>query len=109
MIALRKQHPAFRMGDADAVREHLHFLEATDANGSQLGNVVAWELTDFAGGDEWETIIVVLNASKQMAEVALPEGTFTAVVYDGQVNLSGTLTMSEKAHILPQSALILHN
>lgn len=109
MIALRKQHPAFRMGDADAVREHLHFLEATDANGSQLGNVVAWELTDFAGGDEWETIIVVLNASKQMAEVALPEGTFTAVVYDGQVNLSGTLTMSEKAHVLPQSALILHN
>lgn len=109
LITLRKQHPAFRMGDADQVREHLHFLDATDADGLKLDNVVAWQLSGFAGDDEWENIIVVLNASKQMAHVMLPEGEFTAVVYDGKVRPESTLTMTATANVLPQSALILHN
>jgi len=109
MITLRKQHPAFRLGKADEVREHLRFIDATDGQGDVLGNVVAWQLCDFAGGDEWENIIVVLNASKQMAEVQLPEGEFTAVVYDGKVRFESTLTYTEKARVLPQSAMILHN
>lgn len=109
LITLRKQHPAFRMGSADEVREHLHFLDATDAEGNKLSGVVAWQLSGYAGDDEWENIIVVLNASKQMAHVMLPEGEFTAVVYDGKVRPESTLTMTATANVLPQSALILHN
>lgn len=101
MIALRKAHPAFRLGSAAEVLEHLEFLPAPEC-------VVAYRLKDFAGGDEWEDIIVVLNAQREMVNIPLPEGEYTAVVYDGKVNLDGFMTFAESANVLPQTALVLH-
>ena len=65
LIALRKAHPAFRLGDADQVREHLEFLDAPDG-------VVAWRLTGHAGGDPCEEIVVVINSRKEAVSVTVP-------------------------------------
>ena len=43
LIALRKHHPAFRLGDAHLVRKHLEFLDAPKG-------VVAFRLKDYAFG-----------------------------------------------------------
>lgn len=65
LIALRKAHPAFRLGDADLVREHLEFLQAPSGT-------VAWRLTGHAGGDPCEEIIVIVNSRKEPVTLEIP-------------------------------------
>jgi pullulanase len=99
---LRRNHPAFRLGNADLVRKHLEFLEAPEA-------VVAFRLKGYAGRDDWRDIIVILNANKTAVEVTIPEGSYTVVCCDGQIVESGLGTLEgTKALVDPQSALIMH-
>lgn len=103
LIALRKNHPAFRLGSADLVRKHLEFLEAPK-------NVVAYRLKNYAGRDDWRDIIVILNANKESTEVTIPQGSYTVVCCDGVIREEGLSTIdSNKAVVDPQSALIIHN
>ena len=103
LIQLRKNHPAFRLGNADLVRKHLEFLEAPKG-------VVAFRLKNYAGRDDWRDIIVILNANKTSVEVSIPEGNYTVVCCDGQINEQGLGTLKgNKAIADPQSAIIIHN
>ena len=103
LIQLRKNHPAFRLGNADLVRKHLEFLDMPQG-------VVAFRLKNYAGRDDWRDIIVVLNANKADTEVSIPEGCYTIVCCDGQINEQGLGTLQgNKAVVDPQSALIIHN
>jgi pullulanase len=102
LIRLRHNHPAFRLGNADLVRKHLEFIDAPEA-------AVAFRLKGYAGRDDWRNIIVILNAGKQPATVAIPEGAYTVVCRDGQISESGLGELSgSQATVTPQSALILH-
>ena len=70
---------------------------------------MAYRLKDYAGGDEWCNIVVILNTNKQATEVAIPEGSYTIVVCDGHINERGLGTLQgSKALVDPQSALILY-
>lgn len=115
MIALRKAHPAFRLGDADLVREHLEFIDVTTDNVTRDAKVtpdcvLGFRLKNHAGGDEWEEIVVLFNANRQAVNADLPtDATYTAVVMDGKVNPEGLATFTGKVRIPAQSALILHN
>ena len=103
LIQLRKNHPAFRLGNADLVRKHLEFLEAPKG-------VVAFRLKNYAGRDDWRDIIVILNANKTSVEVSIPEGSYTVVCCDGQINEQGLGNLKgNKAIADPQSAIIIHN
>ena len=103
LIALRKNHPAFRLGNADLVRKHLEFLDAP-------AGIVAYRLKNYAGRDDWRDIIVILNANKADVEVTIPNGDYTIVCSDGCINEEGMgILQGEKAVVSPQSALILHN
>ena len=103
LIALRKHHPAFRLGSADLVRKHLEFLQTDDC-------LVAFRLKNYAGRDDWRNIIVVLNASKESQSVRIPKGTYTVVCCDGIINEQGLGTCSgSEVTVNPQSALIIHN
>ena len=103
LIALRQHHPAFRLGNADLVRKHLEFLDMPEG-------LIAYRLKNYAGRDDWRDIIVILNASKSDQEVTIPEGTYTVVCCDGQINEQGLGTLQgSKAVVDAQSALIIHN
>lgn len=105
LIALRKSHPAFRLGNADLVKKHLEFLDAPK-------QVVAYRLKNYAGRDRWRNIIVVLNASKKAETVSIPKGKYTVVCANGVINL-GTKGLETFEHnqvtVDPQSALIIHD
>lgn len=103
LIALRKAHPAFRMGDAETVRRHLHFTDIADGAG-----VVAFTIDGAAVGDEWKTIVVVLNANRYDVETSLPAGEFRVACADGQCPYAGTETIQEIAVTAAQSAQILY-
>jgi pullulanase len=101
LIQLRKDHPAFRLGSAEKVRRHLTFLEAPDC-------VVAYRLHDLQGIDPWQEIIVILNANREAQAISVPEGEYTVVCCDGQIDQQSTETVQGgKVVVDGQSALIL--
>ena len=103
LIALRKHHPAFRLGDAHLVRKHLEFLDAPKG-------VVAFRLKDYAGRDDWRNIVVILNANREQVAVSLPKATYTIVCQNGAINEASTNKLfGRRALVAPQSAMILHD
>ena len=103
LIQLRKNHPAFRLGNADLVRKHLEFIDTPET-------VVAFRLKNYAGRDDWRNIIVMLNASKEAVEITIPDGRYTIVCCDGNINENGLGTITgTKTVVDSQSALIIHD
>ena len=102
LIALRKHHPAFRLGSAELVRKHLEFLDTPES-------VVAFRLKDLNGIDEWQSIIVILNASTHSQKISISKGPYTIVCRNGQINEQGLGTFRGTSTTVPPcSALILH-
>ena len=82
LIQLRKNHPAFRLGNADLVRKHLEFLPSPSCT-------VAFRLRDYAGRDDWRSIIVVLNSNKSAQTINIPEDRYTIVCKGGRIDERG--------------------
>ena len=82
LIALRRHHPAFRLGDANLIRQHLSFLPTQP-------NLVGFILTGHAGGDVWDNIVVVFNANNEARKVTVPKGRYTIVASNGTINETG--------------------
>ena len=103
LIALRRNHPAFRLGDANLVRKHLEFLDAPSG-------VVAFMLKNYAGRDDWRNIIVILNPKREVVTVNIPKAMYTVVCKDGAINEDSTEKIfGRRTTVNPQSALILHD
>ncbi len=104
LIALRKNHPAFRLGSADLVRKHLEFLDAPEG-------MVVFRLKNYAGRDEWRNIIVVLNAfGSEKAKVSIPYGKYTVVGNGKDIEEHGLSTFTGSSISVPrQTAYIIHD
>lgn len=105
LIRLRKQHPAFRLGNADLVRKHLEFLDAPEG-------VVAYRLKNYAGRDGWRNIYVVLNSTRKEQQVAVPKAAYTVMCANGVIELRTRgleRFTGDKVTVAPQSALIMHD
>ena len=103
LIALRRHHPAFRLGDADLVRKHLEFLKAPKG-------VVAFRLKNYAGRDDWRNIIVILNRNRDTQLVEVPKAMYTVVCQDGVIDEQSTnKVFGRRVSVNPQSALIIHD
>ncbi len=102
LIALRQHHAAFRLGNADLVRKHLEFLETPR-------QTVAFRLKNLEGKDDWNNIVVILNAAKSPQQVSIPEGAYTIVCQEGKLDEKGLASFNGNTiSVAPQSALILH-
>ena len=102
LIAMRKNHQAFRLGSASLVRENLEFLDMPE-------KIVAYRVNGAAVNDSWRNIIVILNASRADTEVNIPEGNYTIVCCDGVINENGLGNLQgSKVIVDAQSALIIH-
>lgn len=104
LTRLRKAHPAFRLGKAGLVRDNLRFLSAP-------AHCVAYCISNRnVPGEEWNNTIVILNAGKETAKVAVPEGKYTIVSKEGVIIPEGMGEMEgSEAFVAPQSALIIHD
>ena len=70
LIAMRKEHPAFSLGTAEAVREHLKFIECD--NEAAVGFV----LDNLEGIDSAKRIVVLMNGSREGVEFEIPTGSY---------------------------------
>ena len=83
LVALRKDHPAFRMPSTKMIQEHLKFLETNDPS------VIAYQLTGNANGDKWNTIMVVLNGSANTKRLKIPSGNWVLVGNGDKIDQNG--------------------
>ena len=104
LIAMRRSHPAFRLGDADLVRECLEFLPVKESN------VVAFRLKGNPNGDTWKDITVVLNANSRAIGFDLPIGTWQVACRDGRIDPAKGLgtVQGGRVSVAARSALIVH-
>lgn len=104
LTRLRKAHPAFRLGKAGLVRDNLRFLSAP-------AHCVAYCISNRnVPGEEWNNTIVILNAGKETAKVAVPGGKYTIVAKEGVIIPEGMGEMEgSEVFVAPQSALIIHD
>jgi len=102
LIALRKNHPAFRMSKTEDIVSNLKFLKINQ------NNLVGYLLTDHANGDKWRTIVVVFNGNRSEKSVTIPDGEWTQVVDGEQVNEAGIRPVKGGKVTIPAiSAMIL--
>ena len=103
LIEMRKAHPAFRMGDADMVRQHMKFLSVKGSN------LIAFILKEHANGDSWNNIVVAFNGRKGSAKINVPKGHYSIICKDGKMNLKGIEQLKGTEVVVPaQSALIMY-
>ena len=103
LIKLRKNHPAFRMGDAELVRKHLKFLPV------EVDNVIAFTLDGQAVGDSWQEILVAFSTNNEAVTLKIPSGVYTIACTGGQINEEGLGRIQGSEVLLPsRSALIMY-
>ncbi|MCG8514189.1 MAG: type I pullulanase [Halanaerobiales bacterium] len=103
LIKLRREHPAFRLKDAEQIRKHLHFLAAP-------ANTVAFMLKDYANQDRWQVIVVLFNPNRETVIFNLPGGGSWQVVVSG--DQAGTKVLQtlegEQAEVEPLTTMVLY-
>ncbi|UYZ62457.1 type I pullulanase [Hymenobacter weizhouensis] len=87
LIALRRAHPAFRLPTQELVQQHLEFLPGLPAG------TIGYRLHGHAGGDEWGTIVVLLNGTRRPARLGVPAGRYSVVLAEDQLNPQGLRTL----------------
>ncbi len=107
MIALRKNHPAFRMPTTEMIQDHLEFM----ATGDEL--LVGFHISGHANGDTWKDILVFYNAHPDKAGIDLPDGQWRVVATKYGINENGVDTpgysgvFESKANVPARSVMIL--
>ncbi len=102
MIAIRHAHKGFRLGSAEAVKEHVEFLDADN------DQVIVYCIKNLEGIDTAKSLIVLLNGSDKAAQVEIPEGEYTLLAFNGEANVEGLSDLHEsQALVAPYSATIL--
>ncbi|MBB4078546.1 pullulanase [Lewinella aquimaris] len=102
LIALRKAHPAFRMGRTDLIAKHLTFMPTGD------GQLIVYRIQD-APGDQWSDILVLLNGAAERRSINLPKGQWRQVMNGERVVPTGISDdpISDEIRLTPQTANIL--
>lgn len=99
MIALRRNHPAFRMTATGMIENHLRFLESSN----EL--IVGFHLSGNANNDKWKDIIVYYNASGEKVPVNIPAGKYRAVATKYGIDEAG-LNIPGYDHIIENEAIV---
>ena len=102
LIAIRKAHPGFRLGDAEAVREKVSFPESGEEN------VVIYRIDSLEGIDPAASLSVIFNGNSHAVKAEVPEGIYDVLARDGMASSEplGTIHTSEVT-VAPRSAIIL--
>lgn len=99
LIALRKDHPAFRMPTGNMLRENLTFMETGPG-------MVAYVIDGTAQSDTWSEILVCYNANRVSKQIEV-EGSWKLAVLGDQFNESGIKTITGKVEVPGISMLVV--
>ena len=95
LVALRKNHPAFRMPSAKMIRKNLRFINTGDAG------IISYQIGNNANGDTWKNILVILNSNATRKSIKLPAGNWTLAANEKEVNEKGIKDYSRGSLTIP--------
>ena len=102
MIAIRHAHKGFRLGSADAVREHVSFLPIENEQ------VIGYRIANLEGIDSAKSLLVILNGGAEEVAIAIPESHYTVLAADGKADPEGLFCIEDNQVSIPTySATIL--
>lgn len=102
MIAIRRAHKGFRLGCAEAVKEHCEFIPTDNEH------LIIYRIKDLAGIDSAKSLLVLLNGGEEAQQVDIPEGEYVLLAFNGEASVEGLSEMHEsQALVAPYSATIL--
>lgn len=102
LIALRNNHPAFKMTSEKMIQEHLEFLMLD----SPL--LVGYTLKNSANGDKWKNIRVYFNGDEEDTKQYI-DGTWKLICNGEIINQNGIETINDQSVTIPgRSAVILY-
>ena len=102
MIAIRRAHKGFRLGCAQAVKEHCELVPTENEH------LIVYRINDLEGIDSAKSLIVLLNGCDKAQQVEIPEGAYTLLAFNGMADVNGLSEMEEnQALVAPYSATIL--
>lgn len=99
IIALRKNHPAFRMTSSEQIRSNLTFLDAPR-------NIVAFTINGKSVGDSWEEILVIFNGNLEPTEITLPDESWNLASDGVRVSEAPLERLSGKVTLEPISTYV---
>ncbi|SDL07183.1 type I pullulanase [Halarsenatibacter silvermanii] len=103
LIELRREHPALRLPDSQAIRENLEFLDTPE-------KTAAFKLGPHAGGDSWAEILIIYNGNWDWTKIGLGERKKRHVVVDeSQAGLETIRSFQDvEVELSPHSAMVMH-
>ena len=81
LIALRKNHPVFRIADAKTVEENLVFIDNRKEGLPE--EVLGWKISGAHTGDSWKNAVIIANPLNMDVKYKLPEDEKWSPVTDG--------------------------
>ena len=102
IIQIRHQHKALRLGSAELVNKHVEFLP------TENNSLIIYRIYDVNPLDNANSIIVLLNGSKETIEAAIPQGDYSVLAEDAKADAKGLRqTSTNLINVYPFSATIL--
>ncbi len=83
LIALRNNHPAFRMPETKMIQDHLHFMHNEDPV------LVSYLIDGKETGDRWAKIFVAFNGNRESSNIYIPEGKWQIALTGNKINEKG--------------------
>ena len=102
MIAIRRAHKGFRLGNAEAVKDHVEQVPTDNEH------LIIYRIKDLEGIDSAKSLIVLLNGGAEAQQVEIPESEYILLAFNGEANEKGlSLLQESQAIVAPYSATIL--
>ena len=101
LIAIRKQHPAFRMSDTIMIQKHLKFSK------HYIPGVVAYELGEYANGDSWRFIQVIFNNNPSPVVFPVKRRKWTEVANGLAIDQTGICCYASESTFVPPFSMKL--
>ena len=83
LIALRKEHPAFRMTSAKDIAKNIVFDNVKEPN------LISYSIKNNANGDSFKEIKLVFNGSDKAQKVKINKADWTVIAQDGKLHKDG--------------------
>jgi pullulanase len=99
LVALRKNHPAFRMPSTEMIQSNLKFLETGDQG------LITYQISNNANGDSWKNILVILNGNITERTVKIPEGNWTLAADENTIKENGIKQVKGGSVTIPATAI----
>ncbi len=98
LIALRRNHPAFRMPSSKMIRRNLKFLETSETG------LIAYQISNSANGDTWKKILLILNGNATAKTLKIPAGSWKLAVDENTINEKGIKKVNTGTLNIPATA-----